>query len=217
MPQADVQKPGAEVSPASRELATMHARRAELTGQLSGIEERREALREQMSGSEGSTRADFVARIRTQDARAARIELELNGINDRIAGLVARGVTPPPSGFDRLIQGANAGAPRTTPGAAVTPENPFDSEWGILFGGMVLMQGLTLALLAVVVWQSFRRHTFGRLARDDANRLEQLQRSMDVMAVEVERISESQRFTAKMLNEQALEPVKLGKDVERVR
>jgi hypothetical protein len=82
---------------------------------------------------------------------------------------------------------------------------------------MLALQGLTFVLLGIVVWRSFRRPVSTRLAGADAGRLEQLQRSVDVMAVEVERIAESQRFTAKLLNDQVAEPVRLGKDAERVR
>jgi hypothetical protein len=99
----------------------------------------------------------------------------------------------------------------------VGSSDPFNSEWGELFGGMLALQGLTFVLLGIVVWRSFRRPVSTRLAGADAGRLEQLQRSVDVMAVEVERIAESQRFTAKLLNDQVAEPVRLGKDAERVR
>jgi hypothetical protein len=52
------------------------------------------------------------------------------------------------------------------------------------------------------------RHRWGRAPsgselRDVRDRLEQLQQSMDTMAVEVERISEGQRFTTKLLAERA--------------
>ena len=97
------------------------------------------------------------------------------------------------------------------------PMDPFNSQWGELFGGMLALQGLTFVLLAVVLWRSFRRQVTTRLGGEDANRLEQLQRSVDVMAVEVERISEGQRFTAKLLNEQVAEPARVAKDAERVR
>lgn len=41
---------------------------------------------------------------------------------------------------------------------------------------------------------------------DEAERLEQLQQSVDAIAVEVERIGESQRFNAKLHSERAVSP-----------
>jgi hypothetical protein len=210
-------RPGVAPSRESLELGTLQARRAELSGQLGSIQGRRALLVDQMRQLPVDSRTEFAERIRLQDGRAARLETEMNAVEDQIAALIARGVAPPPSGFDRLMQGAFNAPPTPTIAVTRVPSDPFQSEWGILFGGMVLMQGLTLVLLGVVVWRSFVRRTIGRLTGEDATRLEQLQRSVDVMAVEVERISESQRFTAKMLNDQVAEPVRVGKDAERIR
>jgi hypothetical protein len=201
----------------SQELLTLETQRGELRGQLSTITERRALLSAQLHDSEGQTRVDLNGRIRTLDARTAAIEDQLNAIDDRVSALVARGVRPPPSGFDRLMEGAFPGRPGAPGAVGFAPADPFKSEWGVLFGGMVLMQGLTLVLLGIVVWRSFVRRTFARLGGEDANRFEQLQRSVDVMAVEVERIAESQRFTAKLLNEQSEDAGRAGKEAERVR
>ena len=46
-----------------------------------------------------------------------------------------------------------------------------------------------------------------RPADDATARFEQLQRSVDAIAVEVERISEGQRFTARLLAERSAAPV----------
>jgi hypothetical protein len=230
-PGADVQTPQPGPSRESLELLTLEARRSELRGQLSSINERRSLLVTQLRESEGTIRGELTQRIKGQDARTTRIENELNTIDDRISALMARGVRPPPSAFDRAMEaGVPAGPPipafppnepnpAVFPGGyvGVGPTDPFNSPWGELFGGMLAIQGLTFALLLVVLWRSFRRHVSTRLSGEDANRIEQLQRSVDVMAVEVERISESQRFTAKMLNQQVAEPVSVAKDAERVR
>ena len=195
------------VSRESQELATLEMRRGELKSQLQSNTERRALLNAQMQDAEGNAKAAIARRISALDERTARIDDELTAIDDRVSALMARGVTPPPSRFDRLLEGGFSPPAAVGPGAVGHfPNDPFDSEWGVLFGGMLAMQAVTFVLLGVALWRSFKRQIAPRLAADDVNRLEQLQRSVDVMAVEVERISESQRFTTKLLNEQSGEP-----------
>jgi hypothetical protein len=71
---------------------------------------------------------------------------------------------------------------------------------------MLIGQGLTFLLLLFILFRGMRQRvgaSFARLAPEDTNRIDQLQRSVDVMAVEVERISEGQRFVSKLLNDQS--------------
>jgi len=48
--------------------------------------------------------------------------------------------------------------------------------------------------------------TSKRVSREDDERLEHLQQSVDAIAIEVERIAEAQRFSAKLLSERAAVP-----------
>ena len=71
---------------------------------------------------------------------------------------------------------------------------------------LLIGQGVGFLLLAFLLWRGLRRRvsaSFARLAPEDSNRIDQLQRSVDVMAVEVERISEGQRYVAKLMGEQS--------------
>ena len=75
-------------------------------------------------------------------------------------------------------------------------------KWVMAITGIVLM--------SFVLWRWLRKRgpaVAGRLAPEDAARLEQLQRSVDVMAVEIERISEAQRYVAKSIGGGAAEPI----------
>jgi hypothetical protein len=204
----------------SMELMALEHRREELRTQLKSVSGRRALLDMQIRDADGSARGELVERARQLDARAISIQNQLDVADDRVLGLLSRGVTYPQLNIPNLpplLEGPGIQGIQVPGVPGFGPPDPFDSQWGELFGGMLAMQGLTFVLLGVVLWRSFRRHVSTRLASDDANRLEQLQRSVDVMAVEVERISESQRFTAKLLNEQVAEPLRVGKDAERVR
>ena len=207
--------PGSAPSREQLELRALVSRREELKGQLSSNTERRANLNAQWEDAAGQSKAALGERIMALDARTARIDNELNAIDDKVSVLIGRGVSLP---FSNPMELLAPPPPPAFPGVPVPWQvNPFDGEWGELFGGMLALQGLTFVLLGVVVWRSFRRQVITRLTGEDANRLEQLQRSVDVMAVEIERVSEGQRFTAKLLNEQVAEPARLAKDAERVR
>jgi len=73
------------------------------------------------------------------------------------------------------------------------------------------LQGISIAgfsLLGVfVLWRGLRRFVFRRKPKpapvipDNTAQIQALQQSMDAIAIEVERISEAQRFSAKLLKE----------------
>jgi hypothetical protein len=66
---------------------------------------------------------------------------------------------------------------------------------------IVLLVG-SLATIGVATTHAVRRATRRELpTRESDERLEQLQQSVDAIAIEVERIAEAQRFTAKLLSE----------------
>jgi hypothetical protein len=67
---------------------------------------------------------------------------------------------------------------------------------------------VVLAVTAVVLMKIARRSTLPpspRPSRIDDDRFERLEQAVDSIAIEVERISESQRFSAKLLAERSKE------------
>lgn len=190
------------------ELGALEARRGELRGQLQSITERRALLSVQRKDSDPAAARELGEMIGQLDQRTRRIDNELNAVDDQINALLARGVKRPPSGFEQLIQNMPAvpgvpGVPVQRPGARFEFGSRRDDG---LQGAMLVGQGLTLLLLLFILWRGTRQRVgaaFARLAPEDTNRLDQLQRSVDVMAVEVERISEGQRFVSKLLNGQS--------------
>ena len=63
----------------------------------------------------------------------------------------------------------------------------------------------SLCLIGGVTWRvlSRPRGPSKAMLRADDERLERLQQSVDAIAIEVERIAEAQRFSAKLLSERA--------------
>ena len=195
---------------ATSELATLEARRGELKGQLTSLTERRALLSVQARDIEGPAKRGIEDRIKALDDRTARIDDELNAIDDAVNAAIARGATPAPSFFDRVMQGTptTPPTPPTPPGMFHFPDRSGNAMTNLLIG-----QGIGFLLIAFVLWRGLLRRASAspaRLAPEDARRLEQLQNSVDVIALEVERISEGQRFVSKMVNDKEAEKLPRG-------
>lgn len=186
------------------ELDALVMRRGELRSQLSNAEERRTVLTEQASHAPPEGRASMNQRVATLDARISQIEGQLLQIDEAIStGLANADLTqsleppmvspaplPPPSPEAVVLV--------SPPGAPI----PINART-LLAGGL-----LTLSLLALIGWLAWRRAvaTLTRSLRASTAGqpdMNQLQQSVDAIAIEVERISENQRYVTKLLNQQA--------------
>ena len=181
------------------ELQALEARRSELRSQLTSLTQRRALLDAQARQVTGAARANLDARIATLDERTNRIDDELNSVDDQVNAALARGATRAPNPFDNFIQMRDRMA--TLPGA-VPPISPRKID---MLYNVVAMEGIGILLLGFVLWRTWRRRgpvSVARLAPEDSGRIDALQRAVDVIAVEVERISEGQRFVNKVLGDQ---------------
>jgi hypothetical protein len=75
----------------------------------------------------------------------------------------------------------------------------------IPLAGMVMIVTISLGVPLVVAWTRrwSREGREPRVSSDVTQRLERIENAIETMAVEVERISEGQRFTTKLLAERA--------------
>ena len=200
---ADVAVPAtapAQGIPGTRaELEGLIAKRSELNQQLAGLSDRRETLTEERSGMSRDDAAQHDVRIRLIDDRSARIEQEILQADQLIADAYARGIATRPGAGE---SGTMVVSDQVIHAIRSEAEDAVFESFMIL--GLVLV-GATLAWR--VVRRVFRRVRPGApaviAAADPTPRFDQLQASMDVIAIEVERISEAQRFVAKLLNERA--------------
>lgn len=142
------------------------------------------------------TEGGRVIQIRDADGKERRIEISDDG---------------------RVVTGINQPGEATTLVAPPAPPAPrrkalpdgLVDMMGIIFGAVTLM---TLGTPIVKAWaRRFERRTEVQQQQAIAQRLEAIEQAIDSVAVEVERISEGQRFTSKLLAERA------PADMERVR
>jgi hypothetical protein len=194
------------------ELDALVMRRSELQGQLRAAETRRADLANQ--GDFSNDRQSVVGRrIGTLDERIQRLETDIGRLDEAISqglanpAIVAEGAAqgiavPPPPQPPSIIH---------EPGEAITILPPPASQQGVHPEFVVTGVFVSLALMLViarVTWVRAKRR-FSTLhgaatAGEDVSRLQQ---SVDTIALEVERISEHQRFLTKLLGERAPERV----------
>jgi hypothetical protein len=182
------------------EFNGLQARRGELQDQLRSLEERRTQLAAQSNVTPPTERGALKQRIAALDERIPRIESELLQLDDAISKSVSNIAAleapfPTPVGIAPL-PGADH-----FPGVAVIPGGS-----GPSFGDVttvVLGEALAFVLVGVAVWRyslhRFEQRLFGK--GGDPAQVARLQQSVDSIAVEVERISENQRYVTKLLGE----------------
>lgn len=190
-----------------QELDGMMLRRQELKNQLGELNDRRSELAAQVSRSGAETVVEIRARLKALDARIARIEADVEASDDAIASALAKGV------------GRNDGTPvaemaplpplpeipQVPPPPGFTIEEP---GWKYFLrrsmDGSLPLTLASLVLLGVFMyWRISRsmKNQFAALMAMQSSRLEEIQRSVDTMALEVERVSEGQRFVTKVVGD----------------
>lgn len=169
--------------PRSREeVLAMRAQRTELSNQLQSAVGRRSELAEQLENATPVERAGLEARIAQLDDRILRIESEI----DRTGELIAQA----PGQFLVRQPDPDSGGPMRPDVTAIA----------VVFTVFVLAP---IALAAArLLW---KRATQGprppAIDHETAERLRRLESGVDAIAIEVERISEGQRFVTKLMAE----------------
>jgi len=165
------------------QVRQLQSQRSELSEQLSSVVSRRRQLMEEIrSAPEGASRTGLEDRLRVLDQRIVQLENDLTATGRQLAGAPAELVaeTSPPSSGDNF-------------------------EAGFMVGGFLSL------LFAIPVVLYFARRRWKKrgakptreLPGEVAQRLERLEHGMDSIAVEIERVSEGQRFVTKVLSGQS--------------
>jgi hypothetical protein len=189
------------------ELQALTAQRGELQSQMEQLSRRRNQIDEQRHvAPNGPARARLEAQIAEIDARSARLDTQIMGINDRISTAMGR-LAELPAGADRIVTVPEVRIPdiQFGPGFRRGPDMR-------QVGGIMAAEAVALALIGVLFWRmgmKRMREQFERMFATQTQQLTQLQQAMDVVGVEVERISEGQRYVTKVLTEGAAQGASL--------
>lgn len=171
-----------EIPMTRAEVAAIRARRSELSNQLNSASGRRSELAEELRTATGADRAGLEQRIAVLDERIVQLESDI-------------------AHTGRLLTGAPAGVLSSTRDEGL---GGFESGEVLAFG--IVMTIFVLAPLAVgAARMMWRRAAAGPVRHvippETAGRLERIEQAVEAIAVEVERVSEGQRFVTKLMSE----------------
>ena len=168
-----------------------------LSNQLQSANGRRNDLAQQLEDASGSSRAGIEKRIEQLDARIMTIEADI-ATNGRLLAMA------PPNLLNF----------RETTSEA-RQMGPFNLNPGQLTGITIVGTIFVLFPLAIAmarnIWRRGSRHVPPpAVSQESMQRMERLEQAVDAIAIEVERVSEGQRFMTRLLTEGAAQPLSVG-------
>lgn len=202
--------PGAALT--RQDIAVLRSRRSEISNQLESAAGRRRELADQLRRAEGTNKAGLEARIAVLDDRIVRLEGDL----DQTGQLLTTAQAAQVSSTAQRWEG------RGPDFARVDPEP-------ILLAITIFVISPIAFSISRLIWRrGSRQAPSAGIPSDSAQRLVRIEQAMDAIAIEVERVSEGQRFVTRVLSErggvalgagqQPAEPVRVPlSDASRVR
>jgi hypothetical protein len=177
-------KPLALTLPASADqVQALLAQREELAGQLTNVSERRSSLAAELSETrDPAARTGLEQRLALLDQRILQIETDL--------ATTGRQISSAPAELVSLAEHQDHSS------------NEGHFEEGFFVGGFSAL-GVAAVLFFFVRrrWKRRAARVTAQVGGDSAPRLERLEHGMDAIALEIERISEGQRFVTRLLSE----------------
>jgi hypothetical protein len=167
----------------------LREKRSELSRQLESAAGRRARLSSPLAGKEGVDRAGIESRIGVLDKRMMQLESDI--------AETGRQLTMAPNA---LV--ASAESSRQFSGMGPDALAP-------LMGVFIIFVLAPIAFAAArMMWKRTNRPVQAAISDDASRRLERLEQGMDAIAIEIERVSEGQRFVTRLLSDAH------GKEVE---
>ena len=171
-----------------QDIANLRARRSELSDQLESATGRRRSLAEQVRRADGVNKAGLETRLATLDQRIVRLEGELDQVGQQLASPQAAqyvAQSRPPMNFTPPVRFSNV-----------------DPEPIIICFILFVLSPLALSISRLIWKRGSRAAQHAPAIREDSGeRLERIEQGMDAIAIEVERVSEGQRFVTRLLSE----------------
>ena len=163
------------------EVRALRARRSELSDQLNSAVGRRRDVARQLQSASGADRAGLEQRLGVLDARIARLETSIDETGQQLASV---------------------------PVELISQQQPTrDSRPTISMNAVPILIVFTIFVLCPMALAAARsiwkRGSMPRALpdRETTARLERMEQAMDAIAIEIERVSEGQRFVTRLMAE----------------
>lgn len=166
-----------------QDVAALQSRREELSSQLISAARRRRELSKELQGQPaGPARAGIEGRLAVLDTRLAQLETDISTTGRQLSA-----------------------APE---GLLSSQENPWSGDIpdnvAAVSGAFILFVLFPIALAHTKrMWRNAGRASPSQADAASANRLERLEHGVEAIAIEIERVSEGQRFITRLLSEAA--------------
>jgi hypothetical protein len=171
--------------PSAAGYGVLKAREKELNNQLSDVQERRNELSQEVQQKVGADRAGVEGRVSILDQRLSQIESDLTAVGRELAATAPASIAQPPPQIE--WRGYDDG-----------------DMVGAGFAGVAV----TIALFIPFIVRSFRRRRPVQTPTTQpalgGERIDRMEQAIDTIAVEIERVSENQRFMTRLLTETQL-------------
>ena len=171
-----------------QDIVALRARRSELSSQLISAADRRSSLAKELNNTaDPSAKAGLESRIAVLDKRMIQIESDIAETGRVLSSDAASRIASTEQASNFMGINPNDVAP--------------------LIGGFMFLVLMPIAVgIARMYWKRGNHPPATALppaVTQSAERLSRLEQSVDAIAVEIERISEGQRFVTKLLSEKA--------------
>ena len=170
----------------ARELRALRSRRTELSNQLNSATDRRDGLVNELRRMpEGPAREGVEQRIQLLDQRILQLETDIAQTGQLVVATPAEVLTSSaePTRIIRTGGGGRGGEDFAPIGVAFT---------------LAVLMPIAIAF-ARRIWKRTGVAPVRAASREDSERLMRLEQAVDTIAVEVERISEGQRFVTQLM------------------
>ena len=181
----------------AQEVRALKERRSELSDQLNSATNRRREVARQLQSASGADRSGLEQRLGVLDARIARLESDIDQTGQQLASAPVALVAQT--------------APARNPGPTIA----MNAVPILIVFTIFVLCPIALAA-ARSIWKRGSQPK-PVIDRDTTMRLERMEQAMDAIAIEIERVSEGQRFVTRLLAEgKAPVPIAAGQQGERV-
>jgi archaellum component FlaC len=167
------------------DYASLKGQEQELKSQLENLTERRHDVANELEGKTGVDKVGIEQRLAIVDNNIARVERDLSDVQAKLVASAPAYIEQPPP---RVIRVNN------------------DDD---MVAAGFLGSGITLFLLSPIIWRWFRGRknrpaTAPAAAALPNERMDRMEHAIDSIAVEIERVSENQRFMTRLMTETQL-------------
>ncbi|CAN5912291.1 hypothetical protein BH11GEM2_BH11GEM2_36140 [soil metagenome] len=182
--------PGVTFVPAgalsARDVAALRARASELSNQLRSATNSRSEVQRQLRRATGADKAGLEQRLGVLDARIARLEGTIEENGTQLASLAAS---------------RTAGSQPAFPGDNFSRNRAMDNLVPIVIVFTLFVLSPIAVSISRMFWKRGSMPKHSVQSPENAQRLERMEQAIDSIAIEIERVSEGQRFVTRLMSD----------------